>query len=176
MTTRTPRRFFDAMCHRHRTAERWPVPGDYFLLAETCRDCAVAGRRISDERGLWLRLLPDLNTEQIERQAATHEAAHAVLGIVTGHTLREVAIADNGGGESDREPGGHVTWGPWELPLIDHLAMVWAGHWAGLSWLRGNGLDDEANRVDILAGSFGDVREADELTRQYDVNPDLGFV
>lgn len=176
MTTRTPRRHIDAMCEQHRTVDRWPVPGDYQKLAAQCRNCSSLGSRIADEHGLWLRLLPDLSDELVERQAATHEAAHAVVGIATGHTLIVASIADGGGGEGYDEPGGFVTWGPWELPLIDHLATVWAGHWAGLHWLWQNGLDSEANQVDIRAGCWGDAREADEVTRKYGVSPDLGFL
>lgn len=173
---RIARRVIEAMCARHRAFDRWPVPGDYRLLADSCGECDGAGRAIQDDQGLWLRLLRDLAPDLVECQAATHEAAHAVVGIVTGHPLEVIAIADNGGGQGAKEPGGFVDWGPWELPLIDHLAMVWAGQWAGLRWLAENGQDTEANRVDILCGSFDDAREADEMVAEYAARGDLGFI
>jgi hypothetical protein len=173
--SRTPRRVIEALCVSHRTIVRWPVAGDYRLLAQSCTDCDAIGREIQDEQGLWLRLLRDLTTEQVEHQASTHEAAHAVVGIFTGHPLEVIAIAENGGGEGDREPGGFVTWGPWELPLADHLAMVWAGQFAGLRWLRERGEDSRANQIDVLFGAFGDAREADEMTAKYAGPKDLGF-
>jgi hypothetical protein len=173
---RFPRRVIDALCTRHRTLERWPVSGDYRLLRDSCPGCDAAGCSVQDERGLWLRLFRDLPPELAEHQAATHESAHAVVGLVTGHPLEAIAVADNGGGEGAAEPGGFVTWGPWELPLIDHLAMVWAGQWAGRRWLVENAQDTKANRIDIVYGSFDDAREADQMVAEYAARSDLGFI
>jgi hypothetical protein len=172
---RTPRRVIEAMCSRHRTIGRWPVSGDYQMLTDSCTGCDEAGRAIQDEHGLRLRLFRDLTPEQVEHQAATHEAAHAVVGVVTGHPLEVIAIAENGGGEGTKEPGGFVTWGPWELPLIDHLAMVWAGQFAGLRWLAEHGQNNEANRIDVLYGAFDDAREADEMVTKCNAPKGLGF-
>lgn len=162
-----PRRIHEALCPNHlaKAAHQWPVDGDLKLLFDQCVDCEDVLRNLfAGEDSWWLRLFAGFPVALVEHQAATHEAAHAVVGVVTGHPLERVWIAENGGGEGATEPGGAVDYGPWAMPLEDHLAAVWAGLEGSLRWLLDHELDMPENRIDVVYGSWNDAVQAHAMT------------
>lgn len=166
-TARNPRRIYEALCPRHRkeATRRWPVDGDLKLLFDQCAPCDdTLTNLFAGQEDWWLRLFAGLPVDLVEHQAATHEAAHAVVAVVTGHPLKRVWIAENGGGEGTAEPGGAVELGPWKMPHEDHLAAVWAGLEGGIRWLRDRGLDTDENRIDLVYASWHDALQAHAMT------------
>lgn len=163
----TPRRVADALCRKHLTAtltDHWPFPGDLRAAIESCSACTIIIYSLREGDGApWVRTFIDLTVDEFTHQTATHEAAHVIAGILSGHRLDHVELAADGTfGNGTDDPSGHVTWAPWEMPIIDHLTMVWAGEASGVRWIREHGHDTEADLVDIRYLSCGDVAEAEE--------------
>jgi hypothetical protein len=151
-----PRRIIEALCSAH-AADVWPIAGPLSDLIDRCRACEARTDRLRDPLGgLHLRALLDLSTADYDRITAVHEAAHAIVGTLTGHSITQVRI--NLRGEAIQTgPGGNVTFGPFNLPIDRHVAMTWAGQRAGLRWLAENGHDTEANRVDVTYLGWDDT-------------------
>lgn len=114
-----PRRIHEALCPNHlaKAAHQWPVDGDLKLLFDQCVDCEDVLRNLfAGEDSWWLRLFAGFPVALVEHQAATHEAAHAVVGVVTGHPLERVWIAENGGARVPPSQAAQSTTGRGRCP------------------------------------------------------------
>lgn len=172
-TNRNYNRIADVLCRTHRTealTTGWWFPPDLITgLLDTCASCADTCRPLpSSADGMqWFQGLRDLSDWHRDYHHAVHEAGHAVVGLLTGHPLYEVVVSD----DQENGPGGWVRWGPWRVPVQDHLAMIWAGEQAALRWLTESDLDDRANRIDVHSAAASDVTEIADVAGRHRVDP-----
>jgi hypothetical protein len=87
----------------------------------------------SSENGVWLNKTS--NTEEIRRSGAHHEAAHAVVDIVLGHTVRYVSIWTEGTDYRDIcvTAVNHV-----ECPGVGLIPTPWEASGHAISTIAGN--------------------------------------
>jgi hypothetical protein len=170
-------RLIECLCDSHAVSaqDRWPVTGDLSALIEECWACGSRSRSCADTLGtLSVRSVPDLVGYDFEHMTATHEAGHAVLAVIAGHPVKYVSI-DPYTADISTSPGGRVNLGPYSVPVLDHLAMLWAGQEAALRWLGHRAMDTAANRVDVRFMGWTDLADGAEFRTQYGLADDAGL-
>lgn len=162
-----PHRFIDALCREHRDEilnSWWCFPGgDLDSITNTCSACARCVSSLGVSGSFWLRALPDLSSAELDHHRAVHEAAHVVVGVHVGCTVRHVYINDPAASSG---VGGQVVWEDGNPTADDWLAVSWAGEASGLQWLRDHGYDTDANRLDIHYLAHGDVANTREWAQR----------
>jgi hypothetical protein len=151
-------RIAEVLCPEHRGAavDCWPFGHDVDDLGASCRRCADAYDRVRAEDGrVYLQALPHLDAATYFSLCAIHEAAHAIIGADVGHIVTEIRV--NGRGAADI--GGGVRTEDFELPVHDHLAMIWAGQLAMARQIKAVGAAPE-DLIDCCWLAENDTNEA----------------
>jgi hypothetical protein len=159
-----------ALCtaHAEDATDVWPSASFDDLLAG-CSPCEAAADRLRDSQGsLLLGTLPHLSVAEFNQMTAIHEAGHTIVGVLTDHPVIEVAVSPFTGA-IQTEPGGGMTLGPFDLPVDEHCAMLWAGQSAALRWIIEHGHDTPDNRIDIAYLGWHDVSQIRAWTDRYDI-------
>lgn len=170
-------RIIEALCQHHADRARtvWPIAGDVKALAAACDGCSYNLDRLRADGPINLRALPNLTAEGYVRCAATHEAAHAVVGVAAGLPLKSARL-NIVGDEVHTTPGAAVTWGPYSGPVDGYLAMCWAGQQASRRWLSDQWTDvTEADLVDVAFLGWDDTRQALGVIEQHQLALDTGW-
>lgn len=169
----------DALCARHRQIAieaRWPVPGDFDVLLQSCAACRDHVRGMFPGSDSYdLAVAPNLPVLAAHHEVAIHEAAHAVVAVLTGHYLHSLRMEENLGGRGTSAPAGWITSTAAGVDLPGRLAMLWAGQVASRRWLVETGYDSPAARIDVAYGGWSDTTDAFKITMTHRLPADAGW-
>ncbi len=148
------------MCMAHMSARVWPAGRNILDLLAQCARCRQRVTRSLGSSSAPIVGLPDLTDRQFDHEVATHEAAHAVVGLVRGARIRFVTVE---GRRANVGPTGGVNWEPSDLYAEDVIALYLAGQVASLRWLKVFGFNTLSNRLDVLHMAGDDAMQAAEF-------------
>ncbi len=168
----TTARLPDVMCMAHMSARVWPAGRNIHDLLAQCTRCRQRVNRSFGPSGAHIVGLPDLTDRQFDHEVATHEAAHAVVGLAAGARIRFATVE---GRRADVGPAGGVNWEPSDLYAKDIIALTLAGQVASLRWLKVFGFNTLSNRLDVLHMAGDDTMQAAEYRAAADLPQRFGM-
>ena len=121
----------------------------------------------------WL----NLDTAQLRRSIAIHEAGHLVLSLQVGIPVKEAGIAEDLGVDpSSSEPAGHIAWSgaPWFGAWKDYAVTFAAGEQAQMRWLKDEGLYTDRRGWAVEAHAWHD-RHAVATSQAATTNPPVSL-